>query len=144
MTLDQLKSLLDVPEKIFGDELLSWFASQERSSVHRDDFTFAGKKTYRFCANLTGNEGMSGFGRSQDELTAAVKACAEAIERAAYVDFLKHDRLLNLQIRQNITDMTIVPNDLPKPIAPSFHNSNGCAVGFSAAAAIDSAKIEAI
>ncbi len=144
MTLKQLESTLDLPEQVFANDLLSWFVSKNESKVHSDEFTFSGKRIYRFCANFTGTEGMSGFGRSQDELTAAVKACAEALERTTYREFIKQNGSLNLQIQQTLSGMKIESNDHPKQIAPSFQNSNGWAVGFSSSSAIERAKVEAL
>ncbi len=144
MTLKQLESCLDLPEQIFANDLLSWFAGQNDAKVHSDEFIFSGKRIYRFCANISGTEGMSGFGRSQDETIAAVKACAEAIERNTYREFLKQNGSLNLQIKQTLSDLRIESSHHPKQIAPSFQNSNGWAVGFSSLASIERAKVEAL
>ncbi len=144
MTLKQLESCVDLPEQTYASDLLPWFVSKNESKVHSDEFIFSGKRIYRFCANITGIEGMSGFGRSQDEMTAAVKACAEALERKIYGEFLKQNGSLNLQIQQTLSGMKIESNDHPKQINPSFQNSNGWAVGFSSLASIERAKVEAL
>ncbi len=144
MSLSELQLCLDLPETILGQDLLSWFASQNQAKVHRDEFTFAGQKTYRFSAHLKESESMIGFGRSQDELTSAVKACAEAVERKACQEFFKSNDALPLQLFEEGYKKSIRLNDNPQPIPFSFHNSNGWAVGFSASAAIERAKREAL
>lgn len=144
MELAQLQSSLNMPEEIYGNELLSWFGSQESAVVHREEFIFNDKKVFRFCANLNGSNGLNGFGRSLDEQTAAIKACAEAVERAVYRVYLKQNGLLNLKIAQNESGMHLTQTDEPMPIPSPFHNSNGWAVGFSPLAAIERARAEAL
>ena len=97
MSLNEIQLCLDVPETILGHELLSWFASEPHAKVHRDEFTFSGQKTYSFSAHLNGIESIIGFGRSQDELTSAVKACAEAVERKVCQEFFKSNDTLPLE-----------------------------------------------
>jgi len=144
MELAQLQSSLNMPEEIYGNELLSWFGNQESAVAHREEFVFNDKKVFRFCANLSDSIGLNGFGRSLDEQTAAVKACAEAIERTVYRIYLKQNGLLNLKITQKESEMNLTQADEAMSIPSSFHNSNGWAVGFSPLAAIERARAEAL
>lgn len=130
--------------KIYGQELLSWFAKQPNSTIMRDDFLFSGKKICRIFANLSSDKSLGGFGRSQDDFLAAVKACAEAFERKVYQQYISKSDLLDLKLTQNGNKLSIETNATPYSINSSFCNSNGWAVGFTSKAALERAKNESL
>lgn len=130
--------------KIYGQALLSWFAKQPNSTVMRDDFSFSEKTICRIFANLTTDKSLGGFGRSQDEFLAAVKACAEAFERKVYQQYISKSDLLDLKLTQNGNKISIEANATPYSIKSSFFNSNGWAVGFTRESALERAKSESL
>ncbi len=130
--------------KIYGQELLSWFAHQPESKIVRDDFLFSGKNICRIFANLCSDKSLGGFGRSQDEFLAAIKACAEALERKVYQQHGSRKDLLDLKLMQNRDKLSIEVNSTPFSINSSFYNSNGWAVGFTGESSLDRAKSEAL
>lgn len=136
-------STLDL-HQLYGQELLSWFSKQSDCKITYDSFSFSGKNVCRFFANLSSDNSLGGFGRSQNEFLAAVKACAEAVERRAYQRFIHAKNLLDLKLVQNQHNFSVEKNPLLSSINPSFHNSNGWAVGFTTESAIERAKNEAL
>lgn len=139
VVLDQLKN----SETVFANKLLNWFANQEGVTIAKDEFNFSNKKIHRFYANLNTVENMGGFGRSLDETTAAVKACAEAIERKVQSLLINQKDILTLSLEQNL-EMKISRLESAESIKKSFSNSNGWAVGFSVSAAIERVRNEAL
>ena len=131
-------------QRIYGQNLLSWFANNSDSKIMKNDFSFSGKYIHRFFAYLGSDKSLGGFGRSQDEFTAAVKGCAEAVERKVYQSHIARKDLLNLDLIEGENFFEINPAFNKKSIDPSFYNSNGWAVGFTKESALERAKIEAI
>lgn len=136
----------------YGALFLEWASTKNplSLSIYENKVQFKEKSFYRYSVQgtTTNGETFSGFGRSQNQITAAITAVMETLERFICKSVLKSESLqskLAVIIRDGVISFTetIKSEELGLP-TKGFHSSNGWALHFNAKAAAESAVREAL
>ncbi len=136
----------------YGALFLEWAATKSpfSLSVYENKVQFKEKSFYRYSVQGTSTSGktFSGFGRSQNQITAAIIAVMETLERFICKSVLKSESIepnFGVIIHNGNISFTeaIKSEELGLP-TEGFHSSNGWALHFNARAAAESAVREAL